>query len=266
MNDPTLSEYAALFSEHGLTDTSYLESQYQRYCSTKRRLESEWRGGSRLLDVGAHWLHQALLYARDGYAVTAADLPITLQTPSVRSLARCYGVTLLEYSDLETTTAFRQIPDNSFDVILFTEIIEHITFNPVTMWRELYRVLSEGGRIVVTTPNYYSIDGRLWSPRRLVGRLGGGITVREIITEHTHGHHWKEFSLRELCYYFKMLSPDFEIHKALCVDDFSLQATKRRFGKTSRALGKVFPGLRPNLHIEVDLTRKEHGIVVTPSW
>ena len=37
--------------------------------------EETWRcPGGRVLDLGAHWLHQSLLFALDGYRVTAADL------------------------------------------------------------------------------------------------------------------------------------------------------------------------------------------------
>lgn len=266
MSHLTLEEYSALFSQHGPTDYSYLTTQYRRYWSTKDRFESTWnRRRRRLLDVGAHWLHQALLYARDGYAVSAADFPATLEHPSVQSLARSYGITLVPYCTLENPDgAFSAIASESFDVILFTEIIEHITFNPIAMWKELYRLLDVGGRIIVTTPNYYSADGKFWSVRRLLQRMGAGITVEEILDQHTYGHHWKEFSLKELLRYFEMLSPDFVVQKALYVDDSTgcvPQTSPRRF---LRLLSGPVSILRPNLHLEIGLVQKERGIVATP--
>jgi len=268
MNCPTLAEYSALFPPHGGTDFPYLAGHYRRFCVTRSLFESTWqRRGLRLLDVGAHWLHQSLLYARDGYAVTATDLPVTMALPAVQSLARASGITLIENADLERPAAFRHLPDASFDVILFTEIIEHLTFNPVAMWTEFHRLLAIGGRIVVTTPNYHALGSRFWDLRRLLRRMGGGITVDEILQRHTHGHHWKEFSLRELLRYFALLSPDFVAHKAAYVEAFDEpEAARHRQGWLARRVCRRLPLVRPNLHVEIELAGKQRGIVVTPSW
>jgi 2-polyprenyl-6-hydroxyphenyl methylase/3-demethylubiquinone-9 3-methyltransferase len=256
-----LEEYLAIFSAHGITDVGYLTEQYRRYCETKRRFEATWRQpGRRLLDVGAHWLHQSVLYARDGYQVTAADLLITFREPSVQSVAAAFGIKLIEYPSLENPAQpFRGVPDNAFDIVLFTEIIEHLTFNPVAMWKELYRMLAPGGRIIITTPNYYSVDGRWWNVKRAMRRMGGGITVDEILSYPTYGHHWKEFSLSELRRYFDLLSLDLVVSKAIYVDD-AAPKDLRMFRRLFRLLAKPLPILRPNLHLEVDLPRKVTGI------
>lgn len=48
--------------------------------------------------------------------------------------------------------------DGSFDLVLTSEVIEHI-LEPAKMMREIYRVLSPGGKVVVTTPNWQSFFG-----------------------------------------------------------------------------------------------------------
>lgn len=116
--------------------------------------------GNKLLDIGAHWLHQAILYAIDGFEVTGVDLPVTFDRDNVRALAKAHDIRLLPNSDLEHASALKEIPDNTFDIVLFTEIIEHITFNPVAMWRQIYRIMKPGARLIVTTPNYYALRGR----------------------------------------------------------------------------------------------------------
>lgn len=158
-------QYLALFAPHGGTDIPYSRHHFQRYLKTKARFLANWdrNRGNKLLDIGAHWLHQAILYAVDGFEVTALDLPVTFEMDNVRALAQAHDITLLPNSDLERAAALRDVPDNSFDVVLFTEIIEHITFNPVAMWKEIYRVMKPGARLVVTTPNYYAWRGRTWN-------------------------------------------------------------------------------------------------------
>ena len=43
--------------------------------------------------------------------------------------------------------------DDSFDVVLFCEIIEHLLMDPLRPLSEINRVLRPGGRLIVTTPN-----------------------------------------------------------------------------------------------------------------
>jgi len=266
----SVDRYIARLAQHGLTDQSYLRVHYSRYRETHDLFRATWdpaRQGRRLLDIGAHWLHQAVMYADDGFEVTAADLPVTFDYPSVRALAEAYGITLLQYPDLRVSNVFSRLPDNRFDVVLFTEIIEHLTFNPVAMWREIYRVLSPGGRIVVTTPNYYYPRGRAWQLWRFLRLRGGGIPVEDILKLNDYAHHWKEFSMRELAQYFALLSPDFVVSKKRFVLEFwrNEPRAQSRILMLYLGLQKLFPLLRPNLHIEVDLPEKRSGITVAPA-
>ena len=261
-NYPSYTDYLALFQKHGGTDQDYLFAHYSRFCATQKLFyeDKSCVQGCRLLDIGAHWLHQALLYALDGFKVTAADFPITIQDESVKRLAQEHAIELISYQDLSHPIELAQLAENSFDVILFTEIIEHITFNPVAMWKELYRVLSPRGKIIVTTPNYYYYKGRVWDLNRFLSREGGGLPVHEILTIHTYGHHWKEFSAREIKHYFHLLSPDFRVDKLRYVDFYE---TSRYAKRLEKQLGFL---LKSNIYAEIELLNKDKGIIVQASW
>src|SRR5690606_41501617 len=73
--------------------------------------------------------------------------PYTTLFRSVQRLAGAEGIRLVPNADLERAPGLRQLEDDSFDVILFTEIIEHITFNPVEFWRQVYRVDRKSTRL-----------------------------------------------------------------------------------------------------------------------
>ncbi len=49
-----------------------------------------------------------------------------------------------------------QVPDASFDVVVSTEVIEHLE-NPRAVAREFARLLRPGGRVLLTTPNQESL-------------------------------------------------------------------------------------------------------------
>ena len=80
---------------------------------------------------------------------------------------------------------------DSFDVVLFCEMIEHMTMNPLAALREIHRVLKPGGVLVLTTPN--------------VSRLGNvyaminGANIYDPYSGHgPYGRHNREYTRHEL--------------------------------------------------------------------
>lgn len=51
-------------------------------------------------------------------------------------------------------------PDNHFDVVIYSEVIEHINNQPLE-FAEVHRILRPGGMLYVTTPNFNALERRL---------------------------------------------------------------------------------------------------------
>ena len=81
--------------------------------------------------------------------------------------------------------------DESFDVVFFCEIIEHMTMDPLATLRQINRVLRNGGHLILTTPNV----GRLENVARMV--LGENI-YDPYSGYGPHGRHNREYSRREV--------------------------------------------------------------------
>jgi hypothetical protein len=84
-------------------------------------------------------------------------------------------------------------PDGSFDVVVFSELIEHLSLNPVWALSEIHRVLRPGGHVIITTPNAISLERLSYLLRgvshdddRYVPHLGPG------------ARHNREYNSREL--------------------------------------------------------------------
>jgi len=257
-------DYITLFKSYGETDPDYLRKHYIRFCDTQQFFYQNDPAfeGKRILDMGAHWLHQAVLYTQDGFTVTAADFPETIEKNSIKNLASKHNINLFSYQDISTSDAFSHFPDNSFDVILFTEFLEHITFNPVELWKSLYRILSPRGRIIVTTPNYYYFPRRARAFIRMFSRMGGGLSVDQILNTYTYGHHWKEYSAREIKRYFEILSPDFTVRRLTYAHEF----TQYRRSPPKFIVNFIPILLKCNIYADIELTSKDAGIVIDPCW
>jgi len=264
----SLEELSATVTTHGGSDLDYLNFHYPRFAATLSEFCGSWDShrGMRMLDVGAHWLHQSVMYAHNNFEVTALDFPVTFEQYGVYKLAEDHNIKLIPNNNLEYPTTLDEVEDNSFDIILFTEIIEHLTFNPVNFWKQIYRVLAPGGRIIVTTPNYYGMRSRAWSFARFLKGLGGGLSVDSILNQRTYAHHWREFSMREVIMYFCVLSPDFNTVKRLHREDFSPPPEPRLSEKAALLIEKMLPVVRPQLHLEIELSSKQAGIQLEPSW
>lgn len=178
-------------------ERDYIAMHRERFEQTLLRLVRDVPAGGRVLDVGSHFLHLALAMRQLGLDVVCIDQPLYAANPTIRARAG----TLLE---LHTIASLDEFPfaDASFDGIAFIEILEHLTFNPRAMWRELRRILKPTGDVYLTTPNYYRLASLLMSVARLVGGQGGGLRVKFILSEQVGGPHWKEYSLPELKHYF----------------------------------------------------------------
>ena len=110
-----------------------------------------------LLDFGAGTgtLARQLIVSHTGGSITCADI-----LPRPESLPA--GI-LWRQTDLNNPIP---VPDNSFDIIIASEVIEHLE-NPRATFREFYRLLRSDGALIVTTPNQESV-------RSLAALLMGG--------------------------------------------------------------------------------------------
>ena len=76
-----------------------------------------------------------------------------------------FNEAMCRYLEAKGFTAYRGglfpegAPDGAFDIVIFTEIIEHIN-NPMPVLARLARLLRPGGIIYITTPNWNSIERR----------------------------------------------------------------------------------------------------------
>jgi SAM-dependent methyltransferase len=109
---------------------------------------------ARVLEIGTTPGQFTEILRRAGYDVAGVDL-----FPDQRAkLWRRLGVEVRFCNIDEQPLPY---DGESFDAVVFSEVIEHLVASPLPALREMARVLRPGGRLVITTPNQFYVKSRL---------------------------------------------------------------------------------------------------------
>jgi len=160
MNSGKMTSYEDIetfFKECQGTDFGYLRTHYARFLETFKFADLSGPDKKQVLDIGCHWLHLDYFFAKAGTLITACDAPNTLKQKCVIDAARKLNINLVEYRRLDLGEGLVDLADDTYDLVLMSEILEHLAFNPLVFWKQIFRVMKNGGKVIITTPNsvYY---------------------------------------------------------------------------------------------------------------
>ena len=246
--DEAIGILAEVVKQQNGGDANYFNSQLNRYRYSVDRITKLCPPPCRVLDIGSHYLHQSVLLSLLGYDVCGMDVPLFTEAAFIRERSEAMRVNNIS-SEAHSSGEFLRGHEGSFDLIVCTEMLEHIAFNPVAFWHRIWQLLSEDGMIYLTTPNAFRIRALVKTLIRLITFEGLGLPVEEVLTVITYGHHWKEYSAKEIKKYFKRLSPDFTVETHTYPESDSQKSL------LSRGL-EIIPQFRSNIEAVVRLRGK----------
>ena len=170
----------------------YVEADFKRFVYTLSLVPEQT--GQRILELGANPYFTTTLLRN----FRSADLHLAnffdkagregKQKVTIHSTGE-----VIEYAFKQFNIEAEEFPydDNSFDVVLFCEIIEHLLTDPVHALTEIRRVLKPGGDLVLTTPNV----ARLENARKIIA----GENVYDPYSGHgPYGRHNREYTQEDL--------------------------------------------------------------------
>ena len=100
----------------------------------------------------------------------------------------------LDLTDTQALSDFSKQQSGRFDLILLTEVLEHLCIHPVDILRPLIKALSSQGLLYLTTPNFFALDKRQLMQRWL--------NPQEVYPEADGNwdghHHHREYCLTEM--------------------------------------------------------------------
>lgn len=188
-----------------------------------------------LLDIGAHYLHGLLGAHYLGFNnIFGTDLDI-FNSVSIDRAKKINAV--VKNCDLEK----ENIPfsDQSFNIVLLVETLEHFNFHPKKIFKEIARVLKPEGELIITTPNLLRLNNRL----KCI--LGKSIN-HDIREDYTPGTHYREYSAMELEY---LLNTAGLKKRKLKYIDFNYSNRGMVEAVINKTIGFLLPSLKTNIVI-----------------
>lgn len=181
-----------------LADNDYTKTHVKRYVYTVDQLLPHLRPGSSILDVGtnAPFPFQVLI---SGLVPNCRFVVVQEHEAGSRPFRRYVSADAgrdlcLTTASYNVETAGWPFEDGTFDVILCTEVLEHLAMHPFHVFREARRCLREGGIFCLSTPNAACYDSCY--------SVLNGLSPYTFGYYHPHfgvyGHHNREYVVPEI--------------------------------------------------------------------
>ena len=177
----------------------YAEEHKRRFWETVNAIEIlvAHKPGWRMLDFGVCGLTPLYRRLFSEFELVTSDRPVAPDHLAYfQRISQAAGASAHFSNDLNDPRFLsdaRREEMGSFDVIVFTEVIEHLVVHPVSLLSQVIRLLAPGGQLYITTPNVFS--------RHRLNEIERRINPQAVFpldgNEGVHFHH-REFCMSEL--------------------------------------------------------------------
>lgn len=182
-----------IFGEAAAEGAAYLDHALERFRITLA-IAPPISPGTPVLELGANPYFFTRLLLRRGLNLTCANWfgtghPST-GTQTVRSPTSGERH-VIEFDHFDIERSAFPYADDSFGVVFFCEILEHLALDPINALAEIHRVLTPGGWLVLSTPNPVRMEN-------LHHMLAGRNVYEPMSGYGVNGRHNREYTVDEL--------------------------------------------------------------------
>jgi 2-polyprenyl-3-methyl-5-hydroxy-6-metoxy-1,4-benzoquinol methylase len=133
-------------------EDDYMNALKASWVRTVQDVHNLLHNGGSILEIGSYYGVVALSLAKLNYKMTTFDVPEVQNNEKIKAI-------YLE-NQIHTASGYLQnIPStslpfakNSFDCVIMCEVLEHLNFNPLSVLKEINRVIRPGGFFYLTVP------------------------------------------------------------------------------------------------------------------
>ncbi len=226
-------------------EIAYLTVSRPSYVRTVRDVDSLFGAGREsrhVLEIGSFLGPVSVALKSAGYQVAALDIPEFHACERLRVLYARRGI---PFTGVNLRRSPLPYETESFDAVIFCEVMEHWNFNPLPVLQEVNRVLKTGGYVYIGMPNQAGIVNRV---KLLLGRsihnpVGDFFKQLDRKDNMIVGLHWREYTQAEAVQLVERMG--FETAaKYYFIEE--VRADARALRKLMRALVFAYPPFRPS--------------------
>lgn len=135
-------------NDHSLSIDAF-NGHKKRYAD-EIELISEYLKKGKVLDIGASPYHLMYCLKRLGFDICGVDI----NTSILKEFQNKHKLNVIKHNIEKGRVPFK---NEEFDLIIFTEIFEHLGINPLHVLKEIRRILRPNGILILSTPNFYTL-------------------------------------------------------------------------------------------------------------
>jgi SAM-dependent methyltransferase len=240
--------------------STYVQRHRHEYIRTVRDVlscTSPESGNVRVLEIGSFFGVVCMALKFLGYDVTASDMPEYIEMPEQKERFSRHGIAT---ASIRLQDYILPFPDETFDVVIMCEVLEHLNFNPLPLLKEINRIGKPNSVFYLSLPNGANIYNRRdVAMGRGIGNLVEGFfeQLHPGSSAITYGH-WREYTGPEVR---RMLEPlGFRIAKQYYFSLGETQPANSLRKKLARIVYGRFPALKEN-QTTIAVREKRTGIV-----
>lgn len=211
-----------------------------------RRLIRERVSQGDLVEFGAAPGDQLIAFAQAGYTCTAVDIGVASDAWAGAEdgrMMRLFREHEIDYLEWNLEEAPYPLDSDAFDVVVMTEVFEHLRDYPIRSLQEAYRVLRPGGTLAFTTPNAAYLGNRL----KLLRGRSPATPLSDWIGGIPHARHAREYTFAEISELMDRVG--FRVDRCESPHFFRAEGTtwRRAAKKGIEAIARLRPPLGPSI-------------------
>lgn len=200
----------------------------------------------RVLDIGTTPFTIFIKMSYPHFEVSTLDLTNLMED---RCEASC-----IQFKICDLSKQLVPFNDGYFDIVIFTEVLEHLFASPTQVLKEIRRVMCDGGKLIFSVPNFAELINRI---RLLCGINPYRPPDEQIKSGWVHGYgHLREYTMKEVASILKAC--DLTISKKKFLQPSAMDTFKkiRKMGFFALVKGVYYlicaliPSFRTTIYIE----------------
>jgi SAM-dependent methyltransferase len=177
-----------------------LHVQYENILIEFNKIFSGNFNNKRVLEISSFLGVVDIALSKIGFEVYTYDIPEFQKNNKLNELYQKYIVHPSSGYLKDVWQNGLPYPDNHFDAVILSEVIEHLNFNPLPVLQEINRIMKKDGILYITTPNQVNLINRI---KVILGRsirnsISDSVTQLDQTRHTICGIHWREYTLEEL--------------------------------------------------------------------